>query len=126
MASTPDGHGYWLVGANGKVFAFGDAASYSPAGDQSDTHQAVVGMASTPDGHGYWLVGANGKVFAFGDAPFYGSATHLGAKALAIVANRNGHGYWVVSARGRASGFGASATLRVASGSLVMACAAAS
>jgi len=25
MASTPDGGGYWLVGADGGVFAFGDA-----------------------------------------------------------------------------------------------------
>jgi len=31
MASTPDGDGYWLVTADGSVFAFGDAALYAPA-----------------------------------------------------------------------------------------------
>jgi cell wall-associated NlpC family hydrolase len=73
MAPTPDGQGYWLVGADGGVFAYGDAAYYgSPVG----FHLAapVVGMAPTPDGQGYWLVGADGGVFAYGDAAYYGSS----------------------------------------------------
>ena len=28
IASTPDGKGYYLVGANGAVYAFGDATSF--------------------------------------------------------------------------------------------------
>ena len=28
MAATPDGKGYWLVGKDGGVFAFGDAHFY--------------------------------------------------------------------------------------------------
>ncbi len=28
IAPTPDGGGYWLVAADGSVFAFGDAALY--------------------------------------------------------------------------------------------------
>jgi hypothetical protein len=31
MAATPDGGGYWMVGADGGVFAFGDAAFYGSA-----------------------------------------------------------------------------------------------
>ena len=32
MAATPDGHGYWLVAADGGVFTFGDAAFYGSTG----------------------------------------------------------------------------------------------
>ncbi|MDA8279290.1 MAG: hypothetical protein M0Z63_02510, partial [Actinomycetota bacterium] len=67
IAPTPDGGGYWLVGADGGVFSFGDA---SYAGSMAATHlnSPVVGIAPTPDGGGYWLVGADGGVFSFGDA----------------------------------------------------------
>jgi len=34
MAATPDGHGYWLVDANGRVYVFGDAA-YAGSASQS-------------------------------------------------------------------------------------------
>ena len=86
----PDGHGYWLVGADGGVFSFGDAQFYgslpgigvqptSVRFTQSDQFNAfvaysgVVSIQPTPDGHGYWLVGPDGSVFTFGDAGFYGS-----------------------------------------------------
>ena len=73
MAATPDGHGYWLVGSDGGVFAFGSPFLDS-MGDR--TLQApVVAMAVHPTGAGYWLGGADGGVFAFGDAPFKGSCT---------------------------------------------------
>jgi hypothetical protein len=67
------GGGYWLVGADGGVFSFGDAHFYGSMGGQR-LNEPVVGMAATPDGGGYWLVGADGGVFSFGDAHFYGSA----------------------------------------------------
>ena len=72
MAATSDGHGYWLVAADGGVFAFGDARF---DGSMGGTHlnAPVVGISATPDGGGYWLAAADGGVFAFGDAPFEGS-----------------------------------------------------
>src|SRR6185437_2433962 len=72
MASTPDGGGYWLVAADGGIFAFGDAAFYGSMGGLP-LNQPIVGMAATPDGRGYWLVAADGGLFAFGDAAFHGS-----------------------------------------------------
>jgi hypothetical protein len=34
MTATPDRNGYWLVGSDGSVFAFGDAAFLgSPSGE---------------------------------------------------------------------------------------------
>ena len=76
MASTPSGAGYWLVGRDGGIFAFGDAAFHGSTG-AIRLNQPVVGMAPTPSGRGYWLVAADGGIFAFGDARFLGSAGGL-------------------------------------------------
>ncbi|HTZ08130.1 MAG TPA: hypothetical protein VMB72_03600, partial [Acidimicrobiales bacterium] len=62
--------GYWEVGADGGVFAFGGAPFF---GSARGLAAPVVGMAETADGSGYRLVGADGGVFAFGSAPFDGS-----------------------------------------------------
>ena len=72
MARTPDGGGYWLVGADGGVFSFGDAGFYGSTGGMT-LNKPIVGMAATPDGGGYWLVASDGGVFSFGDAGFHGS-----------------------------------------------------
>ena len=44
MASSPDGHGYWLVASDGGIFAFGDAP-YEGSTGGSHLNQPVVGMA---------------------------------------------------------------------------------
>ena len=69
MVPTPDRKGYWLVGADGGVFAYGDAGFFGSAGAEH-LNQPVVGMAATSDGKGYWMVAADGGVFAYGDAHF--------------------------------------------------------
>ena len=62
MDATPDGKGYWLVAADGGVFAFGDAAFYgSTAGSPGDPVERLVTTAS---GHGYWIVQQNGTATA--------------------------------------------------------------
>ena len=71
-AATPDGLGYWVVAADGGIFAYGDAAFEGSTGG-IHLKAPVVGMAATPDGRGYWLVASDGGVFAFGDATFAGS-----------------------------------------------------
>src|SRR5664279_1791888 len=73
VASTPGGHGYWVVASDGGVFAFGDAGFHRSASGLSPGSQ-IVGVASTPDGGGYWEAASNGAVFAFGDAGFAGRA----------------------------------------------------
>ena len=72
MAAGPGGGGYWLVAADGGIFAYGTAQFYGSAGSLR-LNQPVVGMAATPDGGGYWLVAADGGIFTYGDAPFFGS-----------------------------------------------------
>jgi len=72
MASTGDGHGYWMVAADGGIFTFGDAPYYGSTGGQV-LNEPMVGMAATPDGRGYFLATADGRIFTFGDATYVGA-----------------------------------------------------
>src|SRR4051812_49072356 len=67
-ATTADGAGYWLVGSDGGVFTFGDAAFYGSTGSMQ-LNKPVVAIVPTVDSHGYWLVAGDGGIFAFGNAP---------------------------------------------------------
>ncbi|HEX3564379.1 MAG TPA: hypothetical protein VHU17_03330, partial [Acidimicrobiales bacterium] len=72
MAATPSASGYWLVGSDGTVFAFGDARWLGSAAGQH-LNAPIVSMTPTASGQGYWLFAADGGVFSYGDAQFYGS-----------------------------------------------------
>jgi hypothetical protein len=72
IAATPSGRGYWLVGADGGIFAFGDAVFDGSTGALK-LNQPVVGIAPFGNDAGYWLVAKDGGIFAFGGAPFLGS-----------------------------------------------------
>lgn len=76
IASSPDGGGYWLAGADGGIFSFGDAAFHGSAGSLN-LHAPIAAIQTTPDGGGYRLVASDGGVFCFGDAEFDGSAGGL-------------------------------------------------
>jgi cell wall-associated NlpC family hydrolase len=66
MASTPDGHGYWMVAADGGVFSFGDAAFYGSAA--GTTGEPIERLVPTGDGRGYWILAQSGTAEPFGDA----------------------------------------------------------
>ena len=101
------GDGYWLVAADGGVFAFGDARFHGSTGDVR-LSRPMVGMASTPTGGGYWLVAADGGVFAFGDARFHGSTgdVRLSRPIVGMASTPTGGGYWLVAADGGVFAFG--------------------
>ena len=61
MASTADGGGYWLVAADGGVFALGDAPFLGAA-------SAAVALARA-GGSGYWITDGAGRVTPLGQAP---------------------------------------------------------
>jgi hypothetical protein len=106
-ASTASDQGYWLAGADGGIFTFGDAGFYGSAGGIR-LNAPIVGMAATPDGKGYWLTAIDGGVFAFGDAAFYGSmgGTPLNQPVVGMAATPDGKGYWLVAADGGVFSFG--------------------
>ena len=107
MAGTPSGNGYWLVAADGGVFAFGDAPFLGSTG-AIRLARPVVGMAATPTGRGYWLVASDGGVFAFGDARFAGStgAIRLNQPVVGMASTPSGQGYWLVASDGGIFAFG--------------------
>ncbi len=99
--------GYWLVAADGGVFAYGNAPFEGSAGNLA-LNAPVVGMTATPDHGGYWLVAADGGVFAYGDAGFFGSAGNLtlGAPIVGMATTPDGGGYWLVGADGGVFAYG--------------------
>ena len=103
-----------MVGADGGVFSFGDAAFYGSTGGMR-LNAPVIGMAPTPIGKGYWLVAWDGGVFSFGDARFYGSTggMRLNRPSSAWRATPTGKGYWLVASDGGVFSFGDAALLRL-------------
>ena len=71
-ANDPNGQGYWLVGQDGGVFAFGSARFFGSLPSQGISVRNIVGIVATPTGQGYWVIGSNGKVYDFGDAQLFG------------------------------------------------------
>jgi 3D (Asp-Asp-Asp) domain-containing protein len=95
IASTPDGHGYWLATVAGRVYRFGDARQFgsrrsSPAAPST----AISAIAPTPQRQGYWLLATDGTVRNFGAAARLGSArTASGVIASTLAATSDGTGY---------------------------------
>ena len=106
-AATPAG--YWLAGADGKVYRFGTAPELgSPAG--ANLNQPAVCMTSTATGAGYWIVARDGGIFAYGDAAFLGSTggVRLNQPIVGMAATPAGAGagYWLTAADGGVFAFG--------------------
>ena len=99
--------GYWLVAADGGIFAFGDAGFYGSMGGQP-LNEPIVTMAGTPDGKGYWLAATDGGMFSFGDAQFYGSTGNitLNQPIVGMAPTADGRGYWLVASDGGLFAFG--------------------
>ena len=99
--------GYYIVGEDGGVFAFGGAPFKGGAGGLA-LNSVMVGMARTYDNQGYWLVGADGGIFAYGTAPFNGGAGGINlAGCIQGMAARSNGTYWLVAADGGIFAYGA-------------------
>jgi hypothetical protein len=82
---TANGGGYWVLLADGAVYAYGDALSHGdPLGSVGGIDPASA-IFSDADGGGYWVASADGAVFAYGDAPNDGSmaGSHLNGSIIA-------------------------------------------
>ncbi|MDQ1503066.1 MAG: hypothetical protein QOD57_793 [Actinomycetota bacterium] len=103
--AAPPG-GYWMLGADGKVYPFGaaKAAGDGPAG------VPAVDLEPTPSGQGYWILSSDGRVTAAGDAASFGSLDQkklaAGEQVTSLSATPAGKGYWIFTSRGRAVAFG--------------------
>ncbi len=112
-------HGYWLVGADGGIFAYGAAGFYGSAAG-TVLQRPVTGISPTADRRGYWLAAADGGIFAYGDAGYFGSipglgiaptgstggGKHLDQPIVAMVPSVGGGGYLMVASDGGVFAFG--------------------
>jgi len=121
-ASTTSGSGYWLLGADGGVFSFGDAEFYgslrstgqglSAADDLTEAKDLLdllsyngeiraVDIVAVDNTSGYWIVLANGRLIEFGGAGrVVTPPVQLLAPAVQLVPNPAGQGMWLVAADG--------------------------
>ena len=102
-----DAAGYWMVGSDGGVYAYGSAPFKGSTGALK-LNKPVVGMAPTPGGQGYWLVASDGGIFSFGDAAFRGSTggIQLNRPIVGMASTPSGQGYWLVASDGGIFAFG--------------------
>jgi len=95
-------NGYWMLGGDGHVYAFGDSPAF--AGLVPD----ASAMAPRRDGKGYWVVDRSGFVFPYGKAKYFGGAPPLdfGEFVSTISPTADGQGYWLFTNRGRVFHYG--------------------
>ncbi|HEY5172480.1 MAG TPA: S8 family serine peptidase [Acidimicrobiia bacterium] len=116
VAATPriagygsKGNGYWIVGPDGSVRAFGRAQFYGDVQQSGGAFPGgIVASARTPTGGGYWLAAANGAVLAFGDAHYYGGMNQvaLNSPIVGMASTPSGQGYILLGADGGIFTFG--------------------
>jgi hypothetical protein len=101
--------GYYVLGADGGIFAYGNAPYHGSVPAQGLRIDAVL-MTLTPSHDGYWIAGRDGGIFSFGDAQFHGSVPglRLGSPVTAIdlKPTPSGRGYWILGADGGIFSFG--------------------
>src|SRR6185295_1186000 len=101
-------NGYWMVGADGKVFGFGQAQRFGDAGLTPGTQ--AVDLEPTPTGDGYWVVDDAGGVSSLGDAVYRGAPDSLALRAdekvTSLSSTPTGKGYWMFTDKGRVLTFG--------------------
>lgn len=99
--------GYWLLGADGGIFSFGNAPFFGSTGSIK-LNKPVVGMSPSPGADGYRFVASDGGVFSYGNAPFKGSmgGQGLNKPVVGMATTRSGKGYWLVASDGGIFAFG--------------------
>lgn len=108
ITATPDGGGYWLFTAKGRVAGrFGDSVV---TGQTLGYHipSPIVALAAGPTDSSYWVISSRGRVVPFGGVRFYGDPLQRGISTpvVAMVGTPSGDGYYTLTAPGRVMAFG--------------------
>ena len=106
MVASSDGGGYFMVAADGGVFAFGDATFEGSCPGIGGCAGAAVAVAPDASGRGYWLITATGHIYSFGDAAYYGAPGPQSSSVTSMVHTAGGLGYWVLLANGSVCAYG--------------------
>jgi hypothetical protein len=110
VPSVDDG-GYFMVGSDGGVFAFGDAQFEGSCPGIGGCSGSAVAVTPDASGRGYWLVTAAGHIYSFGDAPYYGAPGPQSSPITSLVRTPDGGGYWILEANGKVFNYGNAASL---------------
>ncbi|HEV8624150.1 MAG TPA: hypothetical protein VG034_06815 [Acidimicrobiia bacterium] len=109
---VPGKSGYWMLGSEGKVYAFGDAqqATFGDAAGLIPAAAKAVHIEPTPNFGGYWINDDRGGVYPFGNAARLGgidaAVLQAGEKVTSLSATPTGGGYWLFTSKGRVFTFG--------------------
>ena len=106
MVPSADGGGYFVVAADGGVFAFGDARFAGSCPGIGGCSGAAVAVMPDATGDGYWVVTASGHLYGFGDATDFGAPGPQGVAVTSAVRAPDGRGYWILFANGAVAGYG--------------------
>jgi sugar lactone lactonase YvrE len=102
--------GYWMLGNDGKVFAFGDAVAIGDVAGKMPASAKAVHIEPTSNGAGYWINDDRGGVYGFGNAPFKGgvdaASLQPGELVTSLSATPSGQGYWIFTTKGKVFTFG--------------------
>jgi iron transport multicopper oxidase len=104
MVPSADDGGYFMVGSDGGIFAFGDAHFAGSCPGIGGCAGAAVAVIPDHSGEGYWVVTSTGNTYAFGDAPYLGGPGH--GTVTSAVASPDGNGYWILLSDGGVSAYG--------------------
>ena len=106
MVPSANGGGYFMVAADGGVFAFGNARYSGSCPSIGGCAGSAVAVMPDASGNGYWLVTSTGNVYTFGDATYFGAPGSEGSRVTSAVRTPDGRGYWVLMADGSVFGYG--------------------
>ncbi|MCB0989779.1 MAG: chitobiase/beta-hexosaminidase C-terminal domain-containing protein [Acidimicrobiales bacterium] len=102
--------GYWMLDAQGRVYAFGDGELIVPTGSKAPVTGPAVKILENPSGAGLWILEENGTVHALGGAPHHGNVDTSGfipgEKPATMAPMPGGNGYFVFTTVGRVIAFG--------------------
>ena len=105
---APNRSGYWMVGSEGKVYAFGEAKTFGDASLPAGAR--AVDLEPTPSGNGYWIIDDLGNVYARGDAmaqpALDRSKLTTGEVVTSLSSTKEGKGYWIFTSLGQVIPFG--------------------
>ena len=117
MVPSATHQGYFMVGADGGVFAFGDAKFNGSCPSIGGCSGSAVAVMPDGTGNGYWLVTTTGHVYGFGDAGYLGAPGPQSSPVTSAVSTNDGKGYWILTADGTVYSYGDAVNLGGATGS---------
>jgi hypothetical protein len=110
MVPSPSGQGYYMVAADGGVFAFNSSFDGSCPGIGGCSGVAVA-VAPDASGNGYWLATTTGHIYSFGNARYFGAPGPQSSRITSMVRTPDGGGYYIIDGNGQVFAYGDAAFL---------------